>query len=211
MQNSRGGCRDSRGPAPSALRAKAQRSRSGPRCSSIRSAPKRSWPGRHRRVRGEDHFARDARHGLVEAEPFVLHAAANGFQHRESAVPFVHVQHAGRDPMALSSARSRPRPAAAPGGCARARRRRKAATSARGPPARCPPRWNRAAADRSGPLSCARLWRGSIRRAFRSAPVTGSPFLPMAGSMGSWLTSVWRYSSCCQPCESSRWRKYPWP
>ena len=29
--------------------------------------------------------------------------------------------------------------------------------------------------------------------------VTGSPLVPMAGSIGSWLTSVWRYSSCCQP------------
>ena len=29
--------------------------------------------------------------------------------------------------------------------------------------------------------------------------ITGSPFVPIAGSMGSWFTSVCRYSSCCQP------------
>src|SRR5207249_57972 len=28
---------------------------------------------------------------------------------------------------------------------------------------------------------------------------TGSPFFPIAGSIGNWLTSVGRYSSCCQP------------
>ena len=86
------GCRVLRCPAPSGARAKCpSASRSGPRCSSIRSAPKRSWPGGHRRVRGENHFARTRRHGLIEADAFVLHAAANRFQHRESAVAFVHV------------------------------------------------------------------------------------------------------------------------
>ena len=29
--------------------------------------------------------------------------------------------------------------------------------------------------------------------------MTGRPSVPMAGSIGSWLTSVSRYSSCCQP------------
>ena len=40
--------------------------------------------------------------------------------------------------------------------------------------------------------------------------VTGSPVLPMAASMGNWLTSVSKYSSRCQPSQSSRCRKYPW-
>ena len=86
---------DSRGPGPSSARCESpSASRSGPRCSSIKSGVEAIVPGRHRRVRGEDHFARHARRGLLEAEPFFLHAAANGFQHRERAVPFVQVQHA---------------------------------------------------------------------------------------------------------------------
>ena len=36
---------------------------------------------------------------------------------------------------------------------------------------------------------------------------TGSPFVPIAGCMGSWLMSVARYSSRCQPFWSSRCRK----
>ena len=46
---------------------------------------------------GEDHFARDAGHGFVKAQAFILHAVANRFQHRESAVPFVQMKNAGRD------------------------------------------------------------------------------------------------------------------
>ena len=60
--------------------------------------------GGHRRVRREDHFARNARHGLVEIQAFLLHAAANRFEHRKSAVPFVQVQHAGRDAHGLQRA-----------------------------------------------------------------------------------------------------------
>ncbi len=37
--------------------------------------------------------------------------------------------------------------------------------------------------------------------------VMSSPLRPMAGSIGSWLVSVSRYSSCCHPLMSSRWRK----
>ena len=50
--------------------------------------------GGHRRVRREHHFARNARHGLVEIQPFLLHAAANRLEHGEPAVPFVQVQRA---------------------------------------------------------------------------------------------------------------------
>ncbi len=53
--------------------------------------------GGHRRVRGKDHFAGNAGHGLIEADALVLHAAANRFQNGKSAVAFVQVQNAGRD------------------------------------------------------------------------------------------------------------------
>ena len=98
-------CRDSRAPVPSACRCDSpSASRSGPRCSSIRSGVEPVVARGHRRVGGEDDFARHARHGLVEAEPFLLHAAANRFEHGESAVPFVQVQHAGRDAHGLQRA-----------------------------------------------------------------------------------------------------------
>ena len=61
---------------------------------------------RHRRVRGEHHFARDARHRRVERNALLLHPAANRFQHRESAVPFVQMQHARRDPHGFQRAES---------------------------------------------------------------------------------------------------------
>ena len=54
--------------------------------------------GWDRRVGSEDNLARDPGHSLLETQPFFLHAAANGFQHRETAVSFVEVQHARRDP-----------------------------------------------------------------------------------------------------------------
>ena len=172
------------------LRAKCpSASRSGPRCSSIRSGIEAVVTGGHGRVRGEDDFARNARHGLVEAEPFVLHAAANGFEHGKAAVPFVQVQHAGSDAHRLAARGRRRRPAATPGGCARGRRRRRAARSARDLRERCLPRWNRAGAGRSGRLSRARLWPGWRRSRVSICTMTGSPLVPMAGSIGSWLTS----------------------
>ena len=48
-------------------------------------------------VRGKGHFAAHARHRLIEIQALFLHAAANRFEHRKSAVPFVQVQNAGRD------------------------------------------------------------------------------------------------------------------
>ena len=53
--------------------------------------------GGHRRVRGEDDFAGDAVDGVVEIQAFFLHAIANRFEHRESAMAFVEMQHARRD------------------------------------------------------------------------------------------------------------------
>ncbi len=63
-------------------------------------------PGGNRRMRGEDHFAGDARNGLVEIQSFFLHASSNRFEHGKSAVPFVQVQHAGRDAHGFQRAES---------------------------------------------------------------------------------------------------------
>ena len=52
---------------------------------------------RHWCVSCECNFARDVGKGLVEVHAFLLHAGANGFEHREPAVAFVQVQNAGRD------------------------------------------------------------------------------------------------------------------
>ena len=62
--------------------------------------------GGHRRVRREDDFARNARHGLVEAQAFLLHALANRLEHGKAAVSFVQVQNAGRDPHRLQRAKT---------------------------------------------------------------------------------------------------------
>ncbi len=51
----------------------------------------------HGSVRCKSHLARDARHGLIEIHALFLHAAANRFQHRKPAVPFVQVKNPGRD------------------------------------------------------------------------------------------------------------------
>ena len=53
--------------------------------------------GGNRRVSGEDHFPRHARHRAFKADALFLHAAADRFQHRKSAVPFVQVKNARRD------------------------------------------------------------------------------------------------------------------
>ena len=60
----------------------------------------------HRRVRGENHFARDSGTACMEADAFFLHAHANRLQHSESAVAFVQMQNAGRDAHGLQSAQA---------------------------------------------------------------------------------------------------------
>ena len=62
--------------------------------------------GGHRRVRGENHFARNTGSAALEVHTFFLHAAANRFEHGEPAVAFVQMQHAGRDAHRLQSAES---------------------------------------------------------------------------------------------------------
>ncbi len=54
-------------------------------------------------------------------------------------------------------------------------------------------------------LACKRPLRVSI------STTTGLPSVPMATSIGNWLTSVFKYSSRCQPLRSRRCRKYPCP
>src|SRR5258708_29562587 len=49
--------------------------------------------GGHGRVRRKRNFAGDARHGLIEVHTLFLHAAANSFPHRKSAMPFIQVKH----------------------------------------------------------------------------------------------------------------------
>ena len=61
---------------------------------------------RHRRVRGEHHFARNAVHRFVETQAFILHAIANGFEDRKSAVAFVEVQNARRDAHGFQGAKT---------------------------------------------------------------------------------------------------------
>ena len=54
--------------------------------------------GGHRCMGREDDLAGNSRHGLLEAQTLVFHAHANRFEHGETTVSFVHVQHARRDP-----------------------------------------------------------------------------------------------------------------
>src|SRR5271154_3494712 len=63
-------------------------------------------PGRHGSMGSENHFPGNARHGGVESNALVGHAHVDGFQHRESAVPFVQVKNAGRDAHGSKGARS---------------------------------------------------------------------------------------------------------
>jgi hypothetical protein len=54
--------------------------------------------GGHRSVRRKRDLPSYAPRCRVKIDAFVLHAAADGFQHGEAAVAFVHVQHARRNP-----------------------------------------------------------------------------------------------------------------
>ena len=53
--------------------------------------------GGNGRVRGENDFARNTRHGGVERDAFFLHAGADGFEDDKAAVTFIQVHHAGAD------------------------------------------------------------------------------------------------------------------
>ncbi len=62
--------------------------------------------GRNGCVSGEDHLAGNAGHGFVKAHTLVFHTAADRFQHRKSAVPFVHVKNARGDAHRFQSAKA---------------------------------------------------------------------------------------------------------
>src|SRR5260370_16991326 len=60
--------------------------------------------GGYRGVSGEDYFTGNARYSFVEAQALLQHATANRFQHGKSAVAFVQVKDARRDPQRFQSA-----------------------------------------------------------------------------------------------------------
>ena len=62
--------------------------------------------GGHRSVGGKTNFARHAGHRLVKAQALLLHTAADGFEHRKAAVPFVQMQDAGSDAHGFQGAKS---------------------------------------------------------------------------------------------------------
>ncbi len=82
---------------------------------------------RHGRMRREHHFPAYARNSRIERNAFLLHAAANRFEHHEAAVSFVQMKHARRDAHRFQRAEARRRPAAFPAGCERAGLRHRAA------------------------------------------------------------------------------------
>ena len=53
--------------------------------------------GGHGSVGRKHHFTGNPRHGLLEADALFIHALANRFEHRKSAMPFVEVQDARSD------------------------------------------------------------------------------------------------------------------
>ena len=62
--------------------------------------------GGHWSVGGEDHFAGNPRHRLVEADAFLFHPLANRFEDGKSAVPFVEVKNSRRDAERFQSAQA---------------------------------------------------------------------------------------------------------
>ncbi len=81
--------------------------------------------GFHRCVRGEDGHPRHLGAGVLPAHAVALHEAPRLLEHDEGAVALVEVQHARLDAQRAAARAGRPRPAAAPGGCACGGRRRR--------------------------------------------------------------------------------------
>src|SRR5215831_2704603 len=63
-------------------------------------------PGRNRRMRRENDFARDTAGRFFEIDAFFVHPASNGFENGEGAMPFVQVQYARRNTERFQSAES---------------------------------------------------------------------------------------------------------
>src|SRR5581483_8579172 len=62
--------------------------------------------GGHRRMRREYNLARDMGKCLLKGDALLFHTAANRFEHCKSAMPFVQMQNARRDPHRLERAKS---------------------------------------------------------------------------------------------------------
>ena len=90
-------CRDSPVPAPSACLGKCRALAQRPQMLFHQFGVKTVVARGHGSVSREHYFARDPRHGLIKAESLVLHAAADRFQNRKSAVAFVEVKNARSD------------------------------------------------------------------------------------------------------------------
>ena len=84
-------------PAHELLVVEPERSRSGPRCSSISSRGEAIVARGHRRVRGEDDLRRDAAERLVGVDAFGGHALPHELERGEGAVAFVQMHDARRD------------------------------------------------------------------------------------------------------------------
>ena len=79
-------------------------SRSGPRCSSTSPALNRSWPAGTGVCVVNTTSPVNDRRCLFKGQAFVLHAGANGLQHRESAVSLIKVVNAGGNAHGFQSA-----------------------------------------------------------------------------------------------------------
>ena len=145
-------------------------------------------------------------------EPFVLHAAANGFQHGEAAVAFVQVKHAGRDPHRLQRAEA-------------AHAQQQFLADAHAAVAAVQARSQFAVFGRVAvhvgieqqQIACARPsrarpWRESTPLRVSICTVTGSPVFA-DGRLHGQLVDVGLQSTlpAASRSRSSRWRKYPWP
>src|SRR5580693_3249455 len=162
--------------------------------------------GRDRSMSRENHFPRYARCGGVESDALFLHTHADRFQHRKSAVPFVQVQDARHDAHGFkgaeaSDAEHQLLPDSSP---------RVSAVETRG----------QLAVVGSIALYI-RIEEEKIAASNFHAPDFGMnrtaasfdlhhnrpPVLADGSFQRQLLTSVSRYSSCCQPSRSRRWRK----
>ncbi len=63
-------------------------------------------PGRHRCVRGENHFSGNLARSGVEIQAFFNHAIANGLEDREAAVSLIQMKNSGRDAHGFESAKA---------------------------------------------------------------------------------------------------------
>ena len=141
---------------------------------------------------------------LHRSKAFLIHPIPNRFEHRKCTVPFIQVKNSWRNPQCFhraEAADAQQQLLANPHASVAAVQARSEFAILR-----------RIARDigieqeagRIGLLESAKPWRRCGHAACLLPLMTGTPFGPIAGSIGSRLTSVCRYSSCCQPFWSSR-------